>query len=176
MRNVIGATVLSLILAACGGPTLQETATSVPKRDLTLTTATAPGVQVTSGIELATTRPIHRSRSQRPAAPVLVASALETPEAQPAAVSEPTALPEPAPLPAAAADVIQPDPSGRELAPGATVTVIPVSGGGSSGGDGDGVELAEMPAQHGHGGVVIGGWPGRHCGSGGGDGPVAILR
>jgi hypothetical protein len=176
MRNVIAAAAFSVILAACGGPTLQETATSVPKRDLTLTTAAAPTVQVVSGIELGTMRTTHRSRPRLSAAPVRVAPEPEIPAPQPVPASEPVALPEPAPVPVAAAEEPQPDPSGRELAPGATVTMIPVSAGPSSGGAGGGDEWSDAPAQHGHGGVVTVGWAGGHCGSGGGQGPVSILR
>lgn len=175
MRNVIAAATISLILAACGGPTLQETATSVPKRDLTLTTATAATVQVTSGIELATVRTTHRSRAARPAALVPVAPEPETPVAQPAPASEPVALAESAPAPVAATEAPQPDPSGRELAPGATVTIIPVSTGAPSGAAGRGGGWSEVPVPRGRG-VIIGGGTGGRCGGGRGRGPVSILR
>ena len=176
MRNVIAAAAFSVILTACGGPTLQETATSVPQRDLTLTAAAAPTVQIVSGIELGTMRTSHRSRPRLPAAPVRVAPEPEIPATQPVSPSEPVALPEPAPVPLAAAEEVQPDPSGRELAPGATVTIIPVSTGSSSGGAGGGEEWSDVPAQRGHGGVVIGGGAGGQCGGGRGRGPVSILR
>ena len=174
MRNV-AVSAISIILAACGGPALQKTATSVPKRDLTLTTAAAPALQVASGIELATTRTTHRSRSRRAAAPVFVEPAPPTPETQPGPAPDPVSVSEPAPVPAVA-EAMEPAPSGRELAPGATVTVIPVSTGPSGGGLGGGEEWAEAPVGSGHGGVVIGGWGRGHCGSGGGEGPVSILR
>ncbi len=175
MRNVIAAAVLSLALAACGGPTLRETATSVPKRDLTLTTAAVPTLQVASGIELATARTTHRSRPRRPA-PVPVAPEPDIPAAQPVPASEPEILPQPAAPVPAVAEALQPDPRGRELAPGTTVTVIPVSSGPASGGAGSGDEWSDAPTGRGRVGVVIGGWTGGHCGSGGGEGPVSILR
>ena len=175
MRNVITAAAISLILAACGGPTLQETATSVPKRDLTLTGATGPTLQVASGIELAMVRTTHRSRGARVAAPVRVAREPEAPVVRPAPTPQPVVLPESAPTPAAV-EAPQPDLNGRELAPGATVTLIPVSAGPSSGGAGGGGGWSEVPAPRGHGGVTIGGGVGGHCGGGRGRGPVSILR
>ena len=134
-----------------------------------------PAVQVASKLELATVRyarraPVvraaaHMSARPTPAVPLLAPS--------PAPAEEPVAVPTPAPAPVASE---APDPTGHELAPGKTVTIIPASAGPSSGGAGGGGDWSEVPVPRGHGGVMIGGGVGGHCGGGRGRGPVSILR
>ncbi len=175
MRTLIAATASVLVLAACGGPnTVQETATSVPKRDLTLTTSNASTSQVASRIELATTIPARHRQAPRPAAPVRVEPEPETPVAAPAPVPPP---PVPA-QPTTAPTVAQAPPSdltGHELAPGRTVTIIPASTGTSSVEPGTG-DWSEVPAPRTGGGVMIGGGRGGRCHGGRGGGPVSILK
>jgi hypothetical protein len=162
-----------LLVVACGGPSrIQETATSVPQRDLTLSTASSSTTQVVSKIELAPTRTVQRPRRSNvtrtvhavglPEAPVPAASAVE-----PAPVTAPVA---PAP---GVADASAPDPTGRELAPGRTVTVIPVSAGPSTP-EASGRRWSEVPVPRGPR-VMIGGHGG-DCGGRPGRGPVSILK
>jgi len=162
-----------LILAACGGPSrIQEAATSVPQRDLTLSTASSINTQVVSKMELAPTRTVQQVRRHHLTKPARATRAPEAPVPRAPAV-EPAPVPAPA-LPApAAAEVSAPDPSGRELAPGQTVTVIPVSAGPSAP-ESDGAQWSEVPASRGRG-VMIGGHGG-DCGGRRGRGPVSILE
>ncbi len=174
MRYMIAAVAAPLILAACGGPAaIQETATSVPHRDLTLTTSPSPDVQVASRIELAVVRRVHRARTVQPAAPARIAPQPDPAAAEPAPILVVAPEPAPAPTPVAVAETPRPDPTGRELAPGATVTVIPVSSAGSAGSVSAGGDWSEVPARRGRG-IMIGGHGG-NCG-GRGRGPVSILR
>jgi len=176
MQRIIAAGAASLLLAACGGAThIQESATSVAQRDLTLTPSAAVQTEVASKIELATTPTTHRARPTRPAAPIRVKVEPEaTPVAVPAPAPEPAAAP--APTPVAVAEAPRPDPTGHELAPGATVTIIPTSAG-ESNSKGGGSGWSEVPAPRTGGVVTIGGWPRGHCGSGGREGPpISILE
>ena len=166
------------LLVACGGAPRVETATSVPHRDLTLSTSSFATAQVASGIELA---PVSATRRAKPRA---VAHVRSMPE--PAAVAAPATLAVPAAAPAApvhaaapvaVAETAQPDPLGRELLPGQTVTIIPVSSGASgSTGAGGGEGWSELPSHRRGGGVIIGGGHGGTCRGGGGRGPVSILK
>ena len=176
MRKMTSAAMISLgLVAACGGPgRIQETATTVPHRDLTLSTSPAPSTEVASRIELAVSPTTHRARRTRAAAPVRVTAEPETPVATrvPAPVA---AAPAPAPSPAPVAEAPQADATGHELAPGRTVTIIPVSAGESSPGGGGG--WSEVPAPRTGGVTFIGGRRGGgHCGSGGREGPISILE
>ena len=129
------------LAAACGSevsslPEQEETATGAPAhapdRDLTLRTVppAAVTVEVASPVEL--TRPEPRpARAPRP-------RPAPRPVPPPAADPEPEAQPRQAPLapsaPAAVPVAVEPAPEepaagGRELAPGKTVTIIPVSSG-----------------------------------------------
>ena len=127
------------------------------ERDLTLRSAAPAPVEIASAVELgrpevpkaATPR---RRSSPRPApAP---SKAPPRPEAAPS--PEPVAVAAPAPVAVAAIDMAAPveTPVGndRELAPGQTVTIIPVSGGSATGGGGD-IALPTEPGR----GVFSGG-------------------
>lgn len=173
MRNAIAATAVSLLLAACGAPAQVETATSVPQRDLTLSTSAAPSVRVASRIELPTIRVAHQPRAHRAAA----AKTIREPEARPTPPA-PAPKPEsanPSPAPIAVPVAAMAGPSGRELAPGVTVSAIPVSNGPSTVAPGP-TDWSEVPAARSHGGVMIGGGAGGRCGGGRGRGPVSILK
>lgn len=170
MQKIIVAGAASLLLAACGSPArIQESATSIPQRDLTLTPSAATAPQVASKLELGT--PVTQARMVR--APHAARSGRVTKVPDVPAV-EPTPVPEPVAAPVAVAKAPQADPSGRELAPGVTVAVIPASSatGVDGGGGGD---WSEIPAPRERGVVMIGGGHGGRC-SGRGRGPVSILR
>ena len=126
----------TVALAACGSEAASRSApeevasgASVSERDLTLQAQTPPAIEVASPVELsrpapareAQTRPIPRPQP-RPKASTAVA--LEPVEPAPILVPVATAeiRVEPAPEEEAAS-------SGRELAPGKTVTLIPASSG-----------------------------------------------
>lgn len=112
------------------------------ERDLTLRSAAPAEVEVASAVELGRpdvpkARTPRRRSSPRPAA--APSAAPSRPEATP--TPEPVAVELPAPVSVAAIDMTAPveTPAGndRELAPGQTVTIIPVSSGPSAGGGGD---------------------------------------
>lgn len=174
MQKIIVAGAVSLLLAACGGSTrIQESATSIPERDLTLTPSAGATAQVASKLELgAPTREVRQIRAPRAARQGRVERVPDVPE--PSAPS-PTTVTVAASTPVAEAPVPPPpaDPTSRELAPGATVTVIPVSN--SSGSGGGGTEWSEIPAPREGGIVMVGGGHGGRC-QGRGRGPVSILR
>jgi hypothetical protein len=172
MRLLIIAVLVPIISAACGAPRRADQETSsAPYRDLTLSSTSVVSSQVTSGIELAReqpTRQVHRARRS----PMVAPASAETREPKP--ISGGLPAPErvaPAPAPA---EALPPDPSGRELAPGATVTIIPVSAVSPASSDPGG--WSEVPAPRPGGGVMIVGGRGGHCGGGRGGGPVSILR
>ena len=175
MQKIIAATAASLLLAACGGATrVQESASSLPERDLTLTPSAAIQTEVASKIELVTTSTTARAQRVRATTPIRKkAEPKASPTPAPAPTSKPIAAPAPTPVSVAEAPI--PDASGHELAPGTTVTVIPASTGESSA-KGGGGGWSEVPAPK-PGGVAIGAWPRGHCGSGGSEGPpVSILQ
>ena len=181
MRKLIAALVPIGLLAACGGQSgIEQAATSVPQRDLTLSTAAVPSVDVASGIELVSEPTTRRSRPIRPVEPVKVARETqpETAVAQPTPESQPAAASEPAPLPAPAAPLAEApqfDAMSRELAPGATITVIPVSTT-SSGAGSPGSDWSEAPRARTRGTAIMGGGHAGNCGAGRGRGPVSILK
>jgi hypothetical protein len=172
MQKIIAAAAASLLFAACGGATrVQESASSLPERDLTLSPSAAVQTEVASKIELATTSTPDRGHRVRATTPIRKKVEPKAPPT-PAPAPEPVAAPAPAPVSVAEAPVPA---SGHELAPGSTVTVIPVSTGESSA-KGGGGGWSEVPAPK-PGGVAIGAWPRGHCGSGGREGPpVSILQ
>jgi hypothetical protein len=173
MQKIVAAGVATLILAACGGQgsgRVQESATFVPQRDLTLSPSSEVETQVTSKIELAAVPTAHRSRSSRSATKTRAAPAARATVPVPTSLVAPAPVTErPTPTPAANAD-----PNSHELAPGATVTMIPVSTASTETNDRGG-GWSEIPSPRPGGGVTIRGWPGGHCGSGG-RGPVSILQ
>jgi biotin carboxyl carrier protein len=149
--------------------TASRTAASL-KRDLTLSVPRIAETEVASAVELSLPRPApaptrtHRPRPKPTPAPAPSAEPEHDAAAEP--VSAPTlgeALAELAPLDDAAA-------GGRELAPGKTVTIIPVSSGPS-------VEADEgdswVPSEPSRGILVGGGGTCRRRGGGGGIGIAA---
>ena len=170
----------TIVVAGCGDdvpdPPRQETAARAaasPERDLTLSVPRTAETEVASPIALARAKPVH-SRAPRPRPAPAPAPALPVePESEAARAPEPViapplseALAEPTPLDDAAA-------GGRELAPGTTVTVIPVSTGPS-------VEADEgdswLPSEPSRGVLVGGGGTCRRRGGGGGIGIAARIR
>ena len=145
------------------------------ERDLTLSVPRGPAAEVASPIELARPKPVpvpvrrHNPRPKPGPAPSTVA------EPTPQAVSDPTLEPVTAPL----VDEAVTEPaateafSGRELAPGKTVTMIPVSNGPSVDADGDD---SWLPSERPHGIVAGGGGTCRRGGGGGGIGIAARIR
>jgi hypothetical protein len=171
MQKIIVAGAASLLLAACGGSTrIQESASSIPQRDLTLSPASVAPTSFASKLELGKpAREVRQTRAPRASRQGRVARVPDEPKP-----SEPTPIAVAAPVPVAEAPAPPPpDPTGRELAPGATVTVIPVST--SSGSGGGGTDWSEIPAPREGGVVMIGGGHGGRC-QGRGRGPVSILR
>ncbi len=166
---------IALIAGACthASDRGEQAAFQVPKRDLTLQQTEVPGLDVASSVELKQP-PVDQAshhevrRTRRPtAAP---ARAGET--VRPAATAAPAPASQPAAKVAAAAPAEPPDP--YALAPGQTITVLPVSNAGSSDAA-PGIE-SRAPADGlggasvrggGHGGSC-GGRGGRHGGGGGG--------
>jgi hypothetical protein len=163
------------LLAACATEETKPTASSVPKRDLTLSGQSAQ-VEVASPIELR--RGIHQTathelrRMRQPAPqyePTIIPAILHTTTATATAAlpTEPAAEP--------STDVSQPaDP--HELLPGKTITIIPVSNAPSiEGSRGD-----QPRTSTGHMGGRIGGGHGGGCrghgASGRGSVPPAVLR
>jgi hypothetical protein len=163
MRHALGLTMALTagLVAGCGlGGTAEadrRTDQATLERDLTLRAAAPAPVEVASAVELgrpeapkaATPR---RRSSPRPApAP---SKAPPRPEAAPS--PEPVAVSAPAPVAVASIDMAAPveTPVGndRELAPGQTVTIIPVSSGSGGGGGGD-IALPTEPGR----GVFSGG-------------------
>ena len=129
----------AILLAACGSeapsvPEREETGSrpvAPPERDLTLRSPAAPVVEVASAVEL--------SRPEPPSPPVRAARPRARPKPAPEPAPAPAPVPDPAPVPEPpTAPVIvpveAPEPEaqaggGRELAPGKTVTIVPVSSG-----------------------------------------------
>jgi hypothetical protein len=94
-----------------------------PDRDLTLKPPAPSAMPVVSAVEL--------DRPEPPAPPVRTVRPRPRPKPAPAPVTESIALEPAAPAPAVTQPTPEPEPAsgGRELAPGKTVTVIPVSNG-----------------------------------------------
>jgi hypothetical protein len=172
MYKIIAVGAASLLLAACGGPTrIQESATSIPQRDLTLTPSAPPETQFASRIELgAPVQQVRVTQAPKAARSGRIAKVPVTPVVESAPAPEPVTAPAPAPV----AEAPQPDPSGRELAPGATVTIVPVATASGPGG-GAGADWSEVPAPRERGVVMVGGGHGGRC-RGRGRGPVSILN
>ena len=147
-----------VVVAGCGSePEESLRASGVPHRDLTLQAAPAPDMAVASAVELPNPRPerptVHRPRqSPRQAlAPSRKPTSLEA-----APTTEAVAVPAvaPAPAPAAAPPIVDEAADPHALAPGRTVTIIPVSSGPSLGANrGD----DEMPSRAGRAIMMAGG-------------------
>jgi len=168
---------VAALIAACGSdvPAVpgQETAvrTEEPQqRDLTLQVPELPATEVASPVELA--RPNPAPAPARPALPRVKPKPVPRPAAEPARSQVPAVIP--INPPAKAEAVADPTPidaagsGGRELAPGKTVMVIPVSGGPSIEADPDDSWLpSERPR-----GIIMGG--GDRCGRRGGGRGIGI--
>jgi hypothetical protein len=139
-------TALVVVVAGCGSEAREQAARSVPQRDLTLVPQT-PAVEIASPVET------HQLRVQlRTVRPTFSSRPLE-PKVSFASVTVPApvlAIPEPVAQPASTAAASAND---RELLPGKTVTVIPVSNTPSTGSDGP----DELPAARGRTMVAHGG-------------------
>jgi hypothetical protein len=134
MRSALGLAVLSVGLMACGtAPMERGTATAALKRDITLQGSATPELQVASPVELGRPEPRQHNTPRRKPTPQ-PAPAPTTRESAPQAAPAPTLVAAPAPVAVAEAPTPAPDPSGRELAPGQTVQLIPASSGPSSSG------------------------------------------
>jgi hypothetical protein len=169
---------LAALLVACSTEGIKPTASSVPKRDLTLSGQYAQ-VDVASPIELR--RAVHQTaphalrRMRQPAPqfePTIIPAILNTSTAKATAPLPVKPAAEPVTI------VSQPaDP--HELLPGKTITIIPVSDAPSS--EGDRGDQPRTSTDHiggsmgGHGGGHGGGCRG-HGGRGGGSVPPAVLR
>ena len=168
----------TVVTAGCGGEVpksweREETAprtAAPPERDLTLSVPRIAETEVASAVELSPPRPApaptrtHRPRPNPVPAPAPTAELEHDAEAEP--VSVPTmseALAEPAPLTDAAS-------GGRELAPGRTVTIIPVATGPSVEPD---IGDSWLPSEPSRGVLVGGGGTCRRRGGGGGIGIAA---
>jgi outer membrane biosynthesis protein TonB len=132
---LLSALTVSLLAGCRPEPSLppeQETAAAdpTPARDLRLQTPAVAAVEVASAVELA--RPAAPPVATRPRAvpkPAPLPEPAPAPEARPAeeAVPAPVIVPAVAEVPAETRDGVEaPAAGGRELAPGKTVTVIPV--------------------------------------------------
>ncbi len=124
------------LLAACGpGEGDRTEATGALKRDITLQSATVPAVEVASPVELGRAEPQQRPapRPRRSPEPALA----PTPEPAPEAAPTPELALAPVKVTIATAELPAPAPSGRELAPGQTVTVLPASTGSANTGPSD---------------------------------------
>ena len=160
MRSLflIPLTALALVSGCGRGPEETGRASTAPPRDLTLERSPAPALQVASPLEAPRPRP-ERPRVQRPRRtprPAPVPAPLPMP---PAAAPEAEAA-APAPAPAAApgqpSAVAAADP--HALAPGQTVTIVPVNSGPSVGSD-----PAEAPPSRAGRAILIGRGHGGSC-------------
>jgi hypothetical protein len=168
---------LAALLVACSTEGTKATASSVPKRDLTLSGQYAQ-VDVASPIELR--RALHQTathalqRMRQPAQqfePTIIPAVLNTSTATATAPLAVKPAAEPVTIPSQAADP-------HELLPGKTITIIPVSAPSSEGNRGD-----QPPTSTDHLGGRMGGHVGGHGGGcrghggrGGGSVPPAVLR
>ena len=181
---LIPLTLITAVIAGCRGDgtnlleredTASRTAAS-PERDLTLSVPQTPATEVASAVELAAPKPV--------AAPVRRYHPRPRPKPAPAPVAEPAGdavapTQEPVSAPTVSQALVEPAPmddaasSGRELAPGRTVTVIPVSSGPSVEADEDD---SWLPSERPRGTLVNGGGTCRRRGGGGGIGIAARIR
>jgi hypothetical protein len=154
---------LALVVAGCGSAAREQAARSVPQRDLTLVPQ-APEVDIASPVEIQRPRMQRRTAPRSiPLEPKVRLAAVWAPRPALGAGSAPVLAPQPVAQPASTAATPAND---RELLPGKTVTVIPVSSGPSAGTD----KTDEAPADRGRTMVAHGGGGGRCGGRGRGPG------
>ena len=133
MRTALGLAVLAVGIMACGTtPVDRGTATAAIKRDITLQNSATEELQVASPVELGRAQPKHITPHRKPTPKP--APAPTTRETAPLAAPAPELVSAPAPVAVAEAPIPAPAPSGRELAPGQTVQLIPASSGPSNAG------------------------------------------
>lgn len=139
MRPILPLHLISLVavVAGCRFEAGQSAARSIPQRDLTLVTQTAP-VEIASPVEMR----LIKHRTVRPSR--TTARPARAPRSSPLRPKVVLASVAPAPILAAPEPVAQPN--DRELLPGKTVTVIPASTGPSPGSD----AADETPGRRGH--------------------------
>jgi hypothetical protein len=134
MRNALGLVALSAGILACGTAQADRgTATASLKRDITLQGSTTPELQVASPVELGRAQPRNHNAPRRKPSPK-PAPAPSSEESAPLAAPAPELVAAPAPVAVAEAPTPAPAPSGRELAPGQTVQILPASSGPSNAG------------------------------------------
>ena len=163
---------LALVAAAAAGchatpDGTEQTAFSVPARDLTLQQTETPQVEVASPVELgrpvaerSATHRAPRSTWSRPARRLQAAPPSSAPAAVPAAR---VAAPKPPAAVATSTASEAPDP--HALAPGQSVTIIPVSSASGSGGPSGGADWTDQrPDDAGRGTVIHAGGHGGSCG------------
>ena len=153
-----------VVVAGCGSESAESgRASGVPQRDLTLQQAPAPDMAVASALEAPRPRPerpmIHRPR-RSPDQALAPARDPGTPDA--ASNAEPVAVPTvaPAPAQAAAPPIVDEAVDPHALAPGKTVTIVPVTSGPSTG---SGHDADEMPSRAGRAIIMMGGGHGDTC-------------
>ena len=152
-----------IVVAGCGSePAASGHASGVPQRDLTLQQAPAPDMAVASALEAPRPRPerpmIHRPRRSPDQA--LAPARKSATEAAPTteAVAVPTVAP--APAQAAAPPLVDEAVDPHALAPGKTITIVPVSSGPSTG---SGRVDDDMPSRAGRAIIMMGGGHGDTC-------------
>jgi hypothetical protein len=156
-------TALVAVVAGCRSNVREQTAGSLPPRDLTLVAQT-PGVAIASPVEMPQLRVERRSR--RPSQSVVRQASATYSSRDPKVIPAAEAVPAPVP-PVSEPTRTAPTPANdRELLPGKTVTLIPASSGPSAGSD----RTAELPAARGHTIVARGGGTCRGRGRGPGIG------
>jgi hypothetical protein len=154
----------AVVVAGCASEP-QDTGggSGVPKRDLTLQQAPAPDMAVASRLEVPRPRPerptVHRPR--RSPEPALAPSRKPAPpdaSSNAEAVAVPTVAR--APAPSAAPPIVDEAADPHALAPGKTITIVPVSTGPSTG---SGRQEDEMPSRAGRAIIMMGGGHGDTC-------------
>lgn len=153
-----------VVVAGCGSePAESGRASGVPQRDLTLQQAPAPEMAVASALEAPRPRPerpmIHRPR-RSPDQALAPARDPGSREAAPNAESVAVPTVAPAPAQAAAPPIVDEAVDPHALAPGKTVTIVPVSSGPSTG---SGHDADEMPSRAGRAIIMMGGGHGDTC-------------
>lgn len=137
MRSALGLAAFSAGLLACGTAQVERgTATGALKRDITLQSSATPQLEVASAVELGRPEPNKQPSPRRQPSPKPTL-APTTRESAPEAAPAPELVAAPVPVAVAEAPTPAPAPSGRELAPGQTVKVLPAAAGPGSAGPAD---------------------------------------
>lgn len=168
MRIIVLPFALIAIVAGCGSEAREQGTRSVPRRDLTLANR-SPDLQIVSSLETGQPQ-VQRQAARHPK--VRRATTLPAPAPGPAPAAPAT------PAPVAPTSVAQPVETpeaplnDRELLPGKTITIIPVSSGPSPGPD----WTEALPPEHGRPMVSGGGGTCRGRGRGPGIGIAGVPR